>query len=206
MERLLQENSKSSASGLEVNLDLDGFDAIMDDDDPECDLSMLLNSPQLELAAPPNVEPAGKKGRRRRFSMCMDEGLISTLTTSVVATEPTTVVHSHQSAPVLRVMVPPKQPNMVRMAVVERGVIPPGMIAAKPAHTAVLYAHKLPRAEPKVVTAMPVSGGPMLVAKPVPRPMREISTQPVGAVGPVRVAHSPVVPQMRTISTTAPSK
>ena len=117
-------------------------------------------------------------------------------------------------------MVPAREPPLVRMAVVAPGSLPMGMVPAVPvANHSVLFARKMPRAAPKLITAMPVGGGPAVVAQPVPKPMREISTQPVGMPQhrPIHhnagrnhavqatVIHS-AAPTMREISTAPPRR
>lgn len=189
MEKLLQESNAietTQEKGIEVALD--SFDGIEGGED----LGMFLRSPEIA-----SISPEAMKQRARRFSMCLEDGFISQHRPSVTRELATTPV---TGPPVVRVIVPAREPPVVRMAVVQPGSLPPGVEPTHKSNASVLYAHKMPRPEPKVVTAMPVSGGPAVVATPVQQPMREISTRPVAV--PVGIAK----PAMKTINTSAPMR
>eukprot|EP00658_Telonema_sp_P-2_P073447 TRINITY_DN6251_c0_g1_i4.p1 TRINITY_DN6251_c0_g1~~TRINITY_DN6251_c0_g1_i4.p1 ORF type:complete len:350 (-),score=76.02 TRINITY_DN6251_c0_g1_i4:97-1146(-) len=203
MEKLLQESTvhtNPSVSGLEVSLDMDSscFAFAGQHDGAESDLGMFLRNPAPALESAREVQIPDPTKRRRRFSMCMDEELISKIRGSVVATEQvphgSMMLTQAEEAPIVRVMVPSKEPSVIRMAVVEPGSVPQGFTRPPPGlapRSSVVYAHRLPRAAPKVVTAMPVSGGPAMVARPVPKPMREIATRPVTDLGSCLLYTSP---------------
>jgi len=225
MEKLLQEHRENAQVDDQLEVSLDGFDEVDE-------LSMFLNTPTskaqnsaglpLPEMAASGMLPAQSK-RSRRFSMTLDEAFISQIRASATAVEelPAAMAHTASATPIVRVMVPAREPPLVRMAVVAPGSLPIGMVPAVPvANHSVLFARKMPRAAPKLITAMPVGGGPAVVAQPVPKPMREISTQPVGMPQhhhPVHhnagrshtvqatVIHS-AAPTMREISTAPPRR
>lgn len=222
MEKLLQEHREVSLEN-QLEVSLDGFDDVDE-------LSTFLDTPTTraqnsgfllpEMAAQSPL-PAQSK-RSRRFSMSLDEAFISQIRASATAVEelPEAMTQTARATPIIRVMVPPREPPVVRMAVVTPGSLPTGMVPAVPVeYPSVLFARKMPRAVPKVITAMPVGGGPAVVAQPVPKPMREISTQPVGIpqhhavyhnAGRSHIMQATVIhnaaPTMREISTAPPRK